>query len=1027
MNEADAPTNQEPVMNPILHEAARAVLDQLQALESRTGPNAPTARLWKEAIEETQAFLVDRAHNVVFIGDVGVGKSSLIGVLASLVVGEPPSDRARLKDSSVLAIGSGRTTVCEVRIRAAEAGDGGEIGLVVDPFSEEDMKREIAIYAERELSRRKGGARAAGEDATDPTSQEVDRAILGMTNYAGSPAIVPEGGLKQRRPMRLPDEVISSFPTAAALTEHLIERAKLSERANLPGQKEKTWWWPTSNEASLKVLKRLFADVNQGLEPTAMLPKTMTVVVPEPLPGSLLGLNLTLIDTRGLDGNVEARRDLQQLLRDRRAVTVLCAPFKNAPGDTPRALLRSMATDAELRQALPQTLLVLVDQGDADQVNGADGDRDFGQELKIEECRVALENVGLPMLEKEQIFAFDALKDDRSLLLAAIDDRLVQLRHAREEILTEQIEDAQSFLDGAGDEALRALRDSVDQKIRDTLLQHRLEGAPLSDPLAGMYNAIIECRYASVVYATCRRNGTYRRLDLYAAVSAEAARAATAWLSDLIKGVQTKLALLFADAALVRVEAHIRLRKRQFEEGQLKLIRSYANDVEDEVEELLNPAFDINPVWKLCCEEWTKGAGFKVCVLDHLKAWARLERGLTAHERTDAMTLIPLLAEIARPIQAPRFTLHVRNLRALREASWTPEPVSLLIGANGAGKTTLLQTLRLLRLAYERGLPEAVTIVLGGSGNLKSWGAALEEPVEIELSQGEASWKIQLVPREGSVGFLSNERFMDGGREIFSRDSLGNFSYRGDRLDPSPLTGLRALMDRAVHEPALRRMESFLQSIAVYHDPDLWTLRLQGSRTTDNGQLHARGTNALTLLRRWSQERAHRHRYQFVVDGLKVAFPTTVSDLEFKDAGTTLVANVFRPGIELPSPLANEANGVLQLLVLFCEIAAAEDESVVAIDEPENSLHPYALNRFLSRTSRWATQHNVTVLLATHSTVLLDELSAHPEQVFVMKAPPAGGPTPTRLDQLYDPSWLAGFKLGDLYEQGEIGSNEDEA
>jgi predicted ATPase len=107
---------------------------------------------------------------------------------------------------------------------------------------------------------------------------------------------------------------------------------------------------------------------------------------------------------------------------------------------------------------------------------------------------------------------------------------------------------------------------------------------------------------------------------------------------------------------------------------------------------------------------------------------------------------------------------------------------------------------------------------------------------------------------------------------------------------------------------------------------------------------------------------------------------------------------------------------------------------VVAIDEPENSLHPYALRAFLRRTSRWARQHKLTVLLATHSTVLLDELT--PEQVYVMK----GTPVPTRLDQLCNSDWLktfqfklennqyhlSDFKLGDLYEHGELGSNEDE-
>jgi predicted ATPase len=112
--------------------------------------------------------------------------------------------------------------------------------------------------------------------------------------------------------------------------------------------------------------------------------------------------------------------------------------------------------------------------------------------------------------------------------------------------------------------------------------------------------------------------------------------------------------------------------------------------------------------------------------------------------------------------------------------------------------------------------------------------------------------------------------------------------------------------------------------------------------------------------------------------------------------------------------------------VLLCDVASVENESVVAIDEPENSLHPYALRAFLRRTSRWARQHNLTVLLATHSTVLLDELSATPENVYVMKENEPDGPMPTRLDELCNREWLESFKLGDLYEQGEIGSNEDE-
>ncbi|WP_181790711.1 AAA family ATPase [Myxococcus llanfairpwllgwyngyllgogerychwyrndrobwllllantysiliogogogochensis] len=1006
-------------MNQTLASDARTVLTRLHELadaSSTPPPNVDTARDWAKAIKKSLGFLEDPAHSVVFIGNVGVGKSSLISVLAHLLVGSAPADRQRLKDHSVLAIGSGRTTVCEVRIRARHDGDAGQIGLVVEPFSLEDMRKEIEFYAHDEWTRRQTDARRRVEDDTDPTSQEVHRAIRGMTDYAERQETYLDGGLKRRRNVRPLDEVIPQFSTPALFADHLLGRAKLSTRIKT------SWWWETSTQEDLKKLKALFEAVNQGTEPSAMLPERMTVVVPEPLPGSMSNLALTLIDTRGLDGKVESRSDLQELLRDPRSVSVLCAPFKDAPGESLRALVRSMAGDAELRQAAPRALLILIDQGDGEQVNGARGDREFGQELKIDECHIALESTGAPqMIEKVQILAFDALKDDRQRLLDAISDRLVRLRQSQEDALRQQIADARNFL--VSDKNHPVLRESVDKQIQETLAQHLLSDAPMHDPLAGVYNAIIDCRYASVVYATCRRNGTYSRLDAYAAIRAEANRAATVWLDDLIRAVTSKLDTLLQDPNLATLQDHIRLRQRQFQEGQIRVIRDYAEQVGKQVEELLKPS----PVWSACREEWSRGHGFKARVLAHLEGWARQQPGLTAHERTNAMQEIPLVGEIARPVRAPRFTLHARNLRALRQANWAPEPVSALIGANGAGKTTLLQTLRLLRVAYELGLPEAVRTVLGGSSNLKFWGAPDSEPVEIGLDIEEASWRIALIPREGAVDYMTNERFTEGTREIFSRDTLGNFSYGGERLDPSPQTGLRVLMDRGVHEPALRRMASFLKGIAVYHDPDLWTLRMLGSSTTEDRYLHSRSTNALTLLRRWHQERGSRDRYQFVIDGLNSAFPHTVSDLDFVEAGNTLVARVYRPGMELPSPLENEANGVLQLLVLFCNVAAAKDGSVVAIDEPENSLHPYALRRFLSRTSRWAKQHNLTVLLATHSTVLLDELSSHPEQVYVLKALSEGEPVPTRLDQLCDRDWLAGFKLGDLYEQGEIGSNEDEA
>ncbi|MCP4695842.1 MAG: ATP-binding protein [Gammaproteobacteria bacterium] len=994
----------------------QAVLGKLKALSESSPDTAETAKQWIEAINEKQRFLNDPSHPVVFIGSVGVGKSSLIGVAAKLLIGSAPADKASLKNNSVLSIGAGRTTVCEVRIRAPQENEAGKAGILIEPVTEEEMKKEIAIYAETEWHRRQPDKMRTEEDDAGPVPREIQRVIRNMTNCAEYQETFTDGEKKRRRTMRPLDDIVLRFDSCEALSDELIKRADLSKRIKT------AWWQDEYSEESLKALKSLFENLNQGKDSAAMLPRSMTVVVPDPLPGSAAGRELTLIDTRGLDGTVESRADICNCLRDSRAVIVLCTSFKDASGDSLRDLLRFMSADAESCQALPHTLLVLLDQGDAEQVNDADGDREYGQELKIDECHRILESTGLPgIIDKERIIAFDVLKDDRKRLQITIDNCLSELRRMAEEDRDELIENAKKFLENAANKLRPGLCNTVDEQLKQAMARHPLSPEPpLHDPLAGLYGAIRATRYASVVYATCRRSGAYFSLNLYTAVQTKALQAASVWLKELVRTISDKLDELKQDSSFALVYDHIELRKRQYQETRIKVIRDYAFRVTKEVRENLMD----DSVWNKCVDEWGRGTGFKDKVLGHLEDWGSKQQGITAHETANAETLIPLLAEIHLPIQAPQFTIHVRNLRMLRQADWTPEQLSVVIGANGAGKTTLLQVLRLLRIAYERDLSEAVTQVLGGSSNLKTWGISEKAPVEIGLDIGAASWRIQLVPREGSVNYLIYEHLTDQGHEIFSRDALKGFFYDGVQLEPGSNLGLRTLMDRGVHKPALRIMASFFQRIAAYYDPDLWSLRRQGSNTSENRVLDSRGVNALALLRRWHQERASQHRYRFVIEGLAAAFPNTVADMDFIEAGNTLAARIYRPGQEQPSPLADEANGVLQLLVLFCNVASVENESVVAIDEPENSLHPYALRAFLRRTGRWARQHNLTVLLATHSTAFLDEL--RPEQVYVMKADQPGEPVPTRLDQLCNPEWLEGFKLGDLYEQGEIGSNEDE-
>jgi AAA15 family ATPase/GTPase len=112
------------------------------------------------------------------------------------------------------------------------------------------------------------------------------------------------------------------------------------------------------------------------------------------------------------------------------------------------------------------------------------------------------------------------------------------------------------------------------------------------------------------------------------------------------------------------------------------------------------------------------------------------------------------------------------------------------------------------------------------------------------------------------------------------------------------------------------------------------------------------------------------------------------------------------------------------MLVLLCDVAAAEPGGVVAIDEPENALHPFAIREFLRRAEQRARQHDLTVVLTTHSPVVLNHFTQEPSRIHVLRAMDPS--MPVRLDEIKSPEWLADFCLGDLYENCEFGANDGE-
>jgi predicted ATPase len=372
------------------------------------------------------------------------------------------------------------------------------------------------------------------------------------------------------------------------------------------------------------------------------------------------------------------------------------------------------------------------------------------------------------------------------------------------------------------------------------------------------------------------------------------------------------------------------------------------------------------------------------------------------------------------------FTLSVDNLRALRSVRWSPHGISALVGPNGSGKTTLLLTLKLLRKMYDKGLDAGLRDVFGAPSELRTRGAHEGQVVSIGVELDSVRWSLDFPSMGPSAEGLSIERLRVDGDLRFEKALGKNLRVGGMTFQEDGRLAIRAVCDAPSELlPEAAVIGRFLQSLTAFHDPDMWHLRNHGSQRDQDRHLDSRGVNAFAMLHKWHGQKPHRHRYDFVVEGLRAAFPSSLGDLDFETAGNTIFVRTYAPGSEAPTPIKAEANGLIALLVVLCDLAGAEDGSVVAVDEPEIALHPFAIRELMRRARRWAQQHALTVIFSTHSPVLLDELTGDPTSVFVMQ--PDQAVLPVRLDALKNREWLAQFTYGELHTSGALASNDDPA
>ena len=149
---------------------------------------------------------------------------------------------------------------------------------------------------------------------------------------------------------------------------------------------------------------------------------------------------------------------------------------------------------------------------------------------------------------------------------------------------------------------------------------------------------------------------------------------------------------------------------------------------------------------------------------------------------------------------------------------------------------------------------------------------------------------------------------------------------------------------------------------------------------------------------------------------MKQSFPN-FEDLLIEQTGPNSVYGSFlEKGRRAPIQASGVSDGHLQMLIhltaLFSE--GTDRDSLIVFDEPETSLHPYAISVFAEAVQQATKEWNKQVFIATHSPVLISQFE--PEDILTAELDESGQTVLTRVSEMDDvQDLLENYAVGSLY------------
>lgn len=336
------------------------------------------------------------------------------------------------------------------------------------------------------------------------------------------------------------------------------------------------------------------------------------------------------------------------------------------------------------------------------------------------------------------------------------------------------------------------------------------------------------------------------------------------------------------------------------------------------------------------------------------------------------------------------------NFRCLKKVELEMKDITVLFGPNGVGKTTILDTIWFIRDCAIKGTEEASAERSHGIGML--WDKAQQDDsIALTISTENLSYEVEFGFSNGRIEPWLGEKLKETEgnlRTVLERRKGSDevtFSFPNKIKMHLPEPEKLALSSMTIFNNAdLKSLEfeKLLRFVHLYSSRkfELFRLTRHGSEMDFRTTLHDRAINLWSVLRNLNDRRAKDGRFEIISKYMGLAFPSFLG-LRLEQTGVGSVYCHFDIKNRAKEVMASGVpDGYLQLLViltaLFCE--EKQKYSLVIFDEPETSLHPYAISVFAQAVREASENWNRQVVLATHSPVLISQFK--PDELVVVEA-----------------------------------------